>query len=84
MPKPKPNTPRPTWAQPGYNPQEKLIPEGSEEGGATVRYDPEKGQNFHLNLLKQRVYHEAPAAAPALAETLAAEASWRDPEAPTP
>lgn len=42
---------------------ERMIREGQEEGYPTVRFDPEKGQNYHLDALGRRVYHEIPAPA---------------------
>ena len=81
MSKPK-TTSRPTWAEPDYDPKERMIPEGSEEGYPTVRYDPEKGCNFHLDGLRQRCYHEAPPDPLTVAAVLAAETSWVAPEPP--
>ena len=52
--------------------------EGEESGYPQVRADAD-GRNYHLDLLGRKVYHEAPAPEPTLAETLAAEPSWRDP-----
>lgn len=37
-----------------------MIREGSQQGPATVRYDPKQHANFHLDGNGERVYHQKP------------------------
>lgn len=56
MPQPQP---KPEALKPGVS-TAGMIKEGSPQGGPSVRFDPIRKQNFHLNLKGEAVFHEKP------------------------
>jgi hypothetical protein len=58
---PERRRPKQKQASPAHPEDAGMIREGSPLGEPLVRLDPAKGQNYHLNRLGARVYHEVPA-----------------------